>query len=377
MNNEELDDIRKEIDFLDEQLVDIIYKRSNLISKIAISKQKTGKSIYAPDRELELLLNLKNKAKNKGVSTDLVDNLMRRIINNSYERQSSSKLAGIGPLDKDIVIIGGGGQLGKLFVGLFANSGYTVKIIEKNDWQDAASIVSNASLVLVSVPINLFDNVLEMIPLLPKECVLADLTSIKGKPIKKMKEIHKGAIIGFHPMFGPDVKSLVKQVIIYCPVRYMSKSNWILAQFQIWGASVFEMKPSAHDRIMGYVQVVRHFTTFVLGFNLMKEDINLEEVIQVWSPIYRLELIMIGRLFAQNPELYADIIFSSKKNLELLHNIRDRFNEALVWIENDDKKRFIRSFKEIYNWFGKYSEEFLKESSDFLEEVYIQKQKEL
>jgi len=377
VNNEELNDIRKQIDFLDEQLVDILYKRSNLISKVAISKQKTGKSIYAPDRELELLRNLKNKAKNKGVSTDLVDNLMRRIINNSYESQSRSKLAGIGPLDKDIVIIGGGGQLGKLFVRLFVNSGYTVKIIEKDDWQNAENIVSNASLALVSVPINMVDDALDMIPLLPKECVLADLTSVKEKPIKKMKEIHKGPVIGFHPMFGPDVKSLVKQVIIYCPVRYMSKCNWVLTQFQIWGASAFEMKPSEHDRIMGYIQAVRHFTTFVLGFNLMRENINLEEVIKVCSPIYRLELIMVGRLFAQNPELYADIIFSSKKNLELLRNIGDRFNEALIWVEHGDKKRFIRSFKDIYNWFGKYSEEFLKESSDFLEEVYIQKQKEL
>ncbi|MBW1615112.1 MAG: bifunctional chorismate mutase/prephenate dehydrogenase [Deltaproteobacteria bacterium] len=375
MNNEKLNKIRTEIDTLDEQLIDILYKRNALISEIAISKQKTGKSVYAPERETELLRNLKNKAKDKGVSGDLVDNLMRRIINSSYESQSSSKLAGIGPLHKDIVIIGGGGKLGKLFVRLFLNSGYTVKIIEKNDWENAAKTLSNASLALVSVPINSVEEVLEQIPLLPKECVLADITSVKEKPVKKMQEIHKGPVIGLHPMFGPDVKSLVKQVIIYCPARHMGKCDWILTQFKMWGASAFEMEPAAHDRIMGYVQAVRHFTTFVLGFNLMRENINLEEIIQVCSPIYRLELIMVGRLFAQDPELYADIIFSSKKNLKLLRSLINRFNEALNWVENGDKKEFVRSFKDVYKWFGKHSENFLKESGDLLEEVYIQKQK--
>ena len=377
MNNEKLNDIRKEIDSLDEQLVDILYKRNNLVSKVAISKQKTGESIYAPDREFELLRNLKNKAKNKGVSTHLVDNLMRRIINNSYQSQTITKLAGIGPLDKDIVIIGGGGQLGGLFVRMFANSGYSVKIIEKNDWQQAKNLVSNASLVLVCVPINMVDNVLDKIPLLPKDCVLADITSIKEKPVKKMKEIHKGPIIGLHPMFGPDVKSMVKQVIAYCPARNINKCNWVLKQFQIWGASVFEITPSAHDRVMGYIQAVRHFTTFVLGFNLMKENINLDQVIQVCSPIYRLELIMVGRLFAQDPQLYADIIFASQNNLKLLRKLAKRFNEALTWVENNDKEKFIEAFKDVYNWFGKHSEEFLKESANLLEEVYIQKQKQI
>ena len=36
------------------------------------------------------------------------------------------------------------------------------------------------------------------------------------------------------------------------------------------------------------------------------------------SPIYRAELMMTGRIFAQSAELYADIVFSNEERRELL-----------------------------------------------------------
>jgi len=59
---------------------------------------------------------------------------------------------------------------------------------------------------------------------------------------------------------------------------------------------------------MAYIQVMRHFNTFVYGQHLKGEDPNLESLTMFSSPIYRLELAMVGRLFAQSPQLYADII---------------------------------------------------------------------
>ncbi|MDI8296325.1 hypothetical protein MJI53_23840, partial [Salmonella enterica subsp. enterica serovar Anatum] len=42
-----------------------------------------------------------------------------------------------------------------------------------------------------------------------------------------------------------------------------------------------------------------------------EENVQLEQLLALSSPIYRLELAMVGRLFAQDPQLYADIIMSS------------------------------------------------------------------
>ena len=50
---------------------------------------------------------------------------------------------------------------------------------------------------------------------------------------------------------------------------------------------------------MRYIQALRHFTTFAYGRYLAKENVDLAQLLSLSSPIYRLELVMIGRLFAR------------------------------------------------------------------------------
>jgi len=98
----------------------------------------------------------------------------------------------------------------------------------------------------------------------------------------------------------------------------------------------------------------------------MQEDTNLEEIMHLSSPIYRLELAMVGRLFAQDPELYSDIIFSNPENVESIKRYIRRFEKLLAIMESGDKKAFVEVFDETAAWFGDYAEKFLHESSKML-----------
>ena len=64
------------------------------------------------------------------------------------------------------------------------------------------------------------------------------------------------------------------------------------------------------------VQALRHFATFIFGRFLYQRRINLNRTLEFSSPIYRLELDMVGRLFAQDPELYSEIIFATPERPE-------------------------------------------------------------
>ncbi len=57
------------------------------------------------------------------------------------------------------------------------------------------------------------------------------------------------------------------------------------------------------------------------------------QLLALSSPIYRLELAMVGRLFAQDPQLYADIIMSSERNLALIKRYYKRFGEAIELLD--------------------------------------------
>lgn len=268
--------------------------------------------------------------------------------------------------NRNIVVIGGKGQLGQLFVKLFKCSGYSVAIIEKDNWDSAEKVLSEASLVLVAVPINITNQVIQSLPQLPEDCVLADVTSIKQSPLETMLETHSGPVVGLHPMFGPDVSNFNNQTVIICDGREASQYQWLVEQLKIWQAVTYVISAKQHDKAMAMVQVMRHFSTVAYGYHLMEEDTNLSEIIALSSPIYRLELAMVGRLFAQDKELYTDIIFSNIDNAQSIKRFSERFEELLVLMQEGDKNAFAEIFEKVSLWFGDYSEQFLAESSEML-----------
>jgi prephenate dehydrogenase len=93
---------------------------------------------------------------------------------------------------------------------------------------------------------------------------------------------------------------------------------------------------------MTFIQALRHFATFAYGWHLSREQANIDRLLALSSPIYRLELAMVGRLFAQDPHLYADIILSSPQNLAMIRRYYQNFGEALGLLERGDRRASSR-----------------------------------
>ncbi|WOI36422.1 bifunctional chorismate mutase/prephenate dehydrogenase [Alteromonas sp. CI.11.F.A3] len=366
-HSQQLDTLREGIDELDTQLVELLAKRNALTTKVGQVKAEAGMPVYVPSREKELIASRRAQAEAVGVSPDLTEDLLRRIMRESYHTQNNRYL-GVNADAGTIVVIGGAGALGKIFVSLFERSGYSVSVVEREDWErgHAADVLSTAALAVVAVPINLTEQVIGQLSMLPESCILADITSIKVKPIEAMMAVHKGPVVGLHPMFGPDAPGMIKQVVVVCEGRNESAYGWLIDQMRIWGATIHNSTAEEHDKSMAYIQVMRHFNTFVYGEHLRGENPDLESLTMFSSPIYRLELAMVGRLFAQAPELYADIIFNNPENFALLRRFYDRFGLALNVLEKGDKKAFIKQFLTIGNWFGSYAKTCLVDSKQLL-----------
>lgn len=357
---------RNEIDEIDSQLVDLLAKRRVVTTKVGELKSQVGMPIYAPEREVELLTLRRQQAIEAGVSPELIEDILRRLMRDSYISQDASGYQCINPDCKKVVIIGGDGQLGKIFVDLFRRSDYQVTVLEQADWPRSEMILADASVVIVAVPIRLTSMIIQKLNILSAECILADVTSIKEMPLYEMMKIHQGPVVGLHPMFGPDVSGLIKQTIIACEGRSPEQYNWLLEQFKVWGAKIYPVEASAHDQAMSMVQVMRHFSTIVYGYHLMTEGADISQLVEMSSPIYRLELIMVGRLFAQDPVLYSDIIFSNHDNVAMMKRFAYRFLELLEDVEMGDKDAFVTMFAQVSDWFGDYADIFLQESKAML-----------
>ena len=365
----ELNELRDQIDAVDKQMVELLARRLALVEKVGEVKSQHGLPIYAPDREAAMLASRREEAEKKGVPPQLIEDILRRTMRESYASEKDSGFKCLNPELRSVVIIGGKGQLGGLFGRMFKLSGYQVKVLGSQDWNNADELLKDAGLVVVTVPIHKTIGVIEKLNNLPEDCILCDLTSIKSKPLKAMMAVHKGPVVGLHPMFGPDVPSLAKQVIVHCDGRGKEQYEWLLKQFSIWGASLCNIDAEEHDHGMTLIQALRHFTSFAYGYHLSKVKPNIAQLLKLSSPIYRLELAMVGRLFGQDPNLYGDIILSSDENIEMIQRFQRSFGEAVSLIESRDKAGFVASFEQVSEWFGDYSQQFMTESQNLLKQA--------
>jgi len=365
----ELNELRDQIDAVDKQILDLLAQRLSLVEKVGEVKSEHGLPIYAPDREAAMLASRREEAEKKGVPPQLIEDILRRTMRESYASEKDSGFKCLNPELRSVVIVGGNGQLGGLFGRMFKLSGYDVKVLGSKDWHRADELLKNAGMVVITVPIHLTEGVIEKLDQLPEDCILCDLTSIKSKPLQAMLKVHKGPVVGLHPMFGPDVPSLAKQVIVYCDGRGEEHYQWLLKQFSIWGASLSQIDASEHDHGMTLIQALRHFTSFAYGLHLSRENPNIDKLLQLSSPIYRLELAMVGRLFGQDPNLYGDIILSSQENIDMIKRFHRCFGEALEILDGNDKQAFVDSFDTVSDWFGDYSKQFLDESQNLLKQA--------
>ncbi|MEQ4922980.1 bifunctional chorismate mutase/prephenate dehydrogenase [Proteus hauseri] len=366
----ELQGLREQIDQVDKSLLSLLAQRMQLVAEVGEVKNRHGLPIYAPDREAAMLASRREEAQKMGISPDLIEDVLRRVMRESYTKENDKGFKTLNPQLGNIVIIGGNGKMGKLFSRLFTLSGYQVESLEADEWETKSpAIFANAGMVIVSVPIHLTVDVIAQLPPLPEECLLVDLASIKKAPLDAMLKAHKGPVLGLHPMFGPDVPSLAKQVVAYCEGRSHQSFEWLLEQLMVWGARIEVITPEEHDKNMSFIQALRHFTTFAYGQHLAKEKVDLASLLRLSSPIYRLELAMIGRLFAQDPQLYADIILSSQENIELIRRYHHSLGQAIDLLDINAKSEFVHSFNNVSNWFGDYASQFMKESGVLLQKA--------
>ncbi|MBT0728398.1 bifunctional chorismate mutase/prephenate dehydrogenase [Rosenbergiella australiborealis] len=362
----ELNALRDKIDETDKALLALLAQRMKLVAEVGEVKSQHGLPIYVPEREASMLASRRVEAEAAGLPGDLIEDILRRVMRESYTSENEKGFKTLNPTLRPIVIVGGKGKMGRLFERMLLLSGYQVRILDKEEWQDAASLVSDAGMVIISVPIHLTEQVIRQLPPLPEDCILVDLCSVKKAPLEAMMAVHSGPVLGLHPMFGPDSGSLAKQVVVWCDGRYPEAYQWFLQQIAVWGARLQAVSADEHDNNMAFIQALRHFATFAYGLHLSEENVDLKQLLALSSPIYRLELAMVGRLFAQDPQLYADIIMSSPNNIALIKRYYTRFGEALEQLERGDKASFINSFSAVQTWFGDYAGTFMAESRSLL-----------
>ena len=248
----------------------------------------------------------------------------------------------------NMTIIGGTRGLGRWFAEHLKND-FNIRITSRDESSgkpvaeeigveysnNNIEAIKDADIIIFSVPIEyMVETIKEVAPHAPEGSLLMDVTSVKTAPAEALEKYapKNAEILPCHPMFGPRVPTLQRQIIILTPIENRSP-NWlprVKDYLDKTDCEVVITTPNEHDKYMSIVQGLTHFSYISLASTIRKLNINVKESRNFSSPVYTIMLDMVSRVVYQNPYLYYSI---QKNNLET-SNARDALIKESIYLSN-------------------------------------------
>ncbi len=267
-----------------------------------------------------------------------------------------------------VAIIGGLGEMGRLFSNFFQSHGFPVRVADLETPLTPEEAVSESDIVVFAVPLpDTVEIIRKLVPLMRRDQLIMDLTSLKTAPIREMLQ-SSAHVVGLHPMFGGRVSRLTGQTVVACPMRIGPVDwEWLKGLLTASGIRVKETSPEEHDRMMSIIQVLFHLTTMIIGRAFRKLDIDIAETMEYTSPSYRIEMTLVGRIFAQNPELYAAITGMNPHSCEIFSALRDGLDTFEKFYRTGDLEAIMEDFERSAQHLGSFCRNAYRESSEILD----------
>jgi prephenate dehydrogenase len=267
-------------------------------------------------------------------------------------------------------IIGGLGEMGKVFTKFFRERNYSVEVADLGTVRNNREVLQAADIVVFSVPLHETVAIIdELSPYVEPRHLLMDVSSLKVAPVQAMLR-SPAAVVGLHPMFGGRISSLSGQTLVACPVR-IGAVEWqqIRGMFLNAGMRVKECSPEEHDRMMSIIQVLFHVTTMLMGRVLRDLEADIDETLEYTSPSYRLEMSLLGRMFAQSGVLYSAITAMNPNTGNILALLRHGLECYEKWYGDRDFNSFVADFQQSARHLGEFCARAYQESSAILDFV--------
>jgi len=204
-----------------------------------------------------------------------------------------------------IAVAGSDGQMGALLMERFRATGAHVQGYDcETKPAEVAEIVAGCDLLLLCIPVTAFPSVLGTLKEnLQPDTVLADVCSVKVKPMKEMMDAHGGPVVGTHPLFGPVIPEGFEPRVAVAEGRDTDAANRVAALFDACGYDTFMTTAEEHDRAMAAIQGLNYITTAAY-LGMASRLPNADKFV---TPSFNRRLDAARKMLTQDSELFADI----------------------------------------------------------------------
>jgi chorismate mutase/prephenate dehydrogenase len=312
-----LDELRAALSDLDGQLVELVARRQALSEQVAEVKRATGRPTRDFGREREVILRARNAATRLGVSPNLAESLLRRLIESSLTTQEHARVAaqaqGSG---KRALVIGGRGKMGAWFADFLASQGFRVAIADPqggmpgfdviDDWQQDPL---DFDLIVLATPLRVTAGLLEVLARRAPRGLIFDLGSLKTPLRAGLGALVKAGcrVTSLHPMFGPDTALLSGRHVIFIDLGAAGALREAQELFAPTMAERVVMTLDEHDRLIAYVLGLSHALNIAFFTALADSGEAAPRLAKLSSTTFDAQLDVASRVAAESPELYFEI----------------------------------------------------------------------
>ncbi len=361
-----LEDLRRQLDGIDERLVQLIAERQATVRNISEIKRSASVPLRDYGREREVLQRARSNAHKAGVSGDVAEEMLRTLIRYSLTQQEQAsvvaKRAGTG---QRALVIGGAGKMGAWFARFLYSQGYDIEIADPNaapadtviaDWHD--SDLSH-DYIIVATPLGLTNQVLHELAAKKPSGVVFDLGSLKT-PLSTGLEALRNAgvrVTSVHPMFGPDVQLLSGRHLIFIDMGNKDALQRAQSLFAPTMAVQAVMSLQEHDRLIAYVLGLSHAVNIAFVTALMNSKESALRLTELSSTTFDAQFDMARRVVNENPQLYFEIQKLNAFGQESL----DALLQAVQTVRQTVIDNDIEKFQSLMNAGRDYAENRRKE----------------
>jgi chorismate mutase/prephenate dehydrogenase len=314
-----LDELRRQLDELDGELLGLVAKRQQLSREVAAVKRATGYPTRDYLRERDVIMGVRGRAAKLGLPGDLAEQLYRLLIRSSLTTQEQLSVTAHGAgSGRRALVIGGAGKMGSWFARFLASQGFTVQVADPaaaargdagavRDWRTLQAL--DHDFIVVATPLSSADAILRELAARRPRGVVFDLGSLKS-PVRGGLDALKAAgcqVTSLHPMFGPDTELLSSRHVVFVDLGVATALDAARSLFAPTMAEQVVMSLDDHDRLIAYVLGLSHALNIAFFTALAESGEAAPRLAQLSSTTFDAQLDVAGKVAEESPELYFEI----------------------------------------------------------------------
>ena len=338
-----LEDLRRRINELDRQILELVGQRQETSREIIRAKRQTGHATRDYNREREVLLAARESGRQYGVSPQLAENILRLLIRSSLTTQEQASVAAQGAgSGRTALVIGGSGKIGRWFADFMASQGFAVEVADPAgapagfahvaDWKNSSLA---HDFIIVATPLGATDKILRELALRRPKGVIFDVGSLKS-PLRaglNALKTHGCRVTSVHPMFGPDTELLSGRHVIFVEAGSAEATQ---AARELFASTMVEqvvMSLEDHDRLIAYVLGLSHALNIAFFTALAESGEAAPKLAKLSSTTFDSQLDVASKVAQESPELYFEIQALNdygSESLEALAQAVERLRAAVI-----------------------------------------------